>query len=111
MDNIFKDVEDFIVLIKETKEYKDYIRINKILDSNKEINNIINKIKKIQQELVLKKSKNEDLSLLECELNLLYQNLNSFKEYKEYILISKRLNKLITKIQKKFEKEFNEILN
>lgn len=111
MNDILKDVESLKDLIKDSKKYKDYIEINNILDNNEEINNIIKEIKNLQKIIVNKEVKKYNTNKEEKELTKLFDKLYSFREYKDYIEISKRLNKIITKIQKRFEDEFNNILN
>lgn len=110
MNDILNDVEELKQLIINSDEYKEYIRLTKVLDNNKDINDVIEKIKNMQQEIVHKENKNEDTSLNEKKLSNLFEKLNSFVEYNEYLKSAKNLNKLITKIQKNFEESFNEIL-
>ena len=106
MNSILDDVKDLKELIMDSSEYKEYINSTKIIENNKEITDIIERIKSYQKEIV--KTKNTDL---EVDIDLLFDKLYSFKEYNDYIISSEKLNKLITKIQKEFEKDFNEILN
>lgn len=111
MNDILKDTEELKELIVNSKEYQEYLRINKVLDNNKEINEIVSRIKKEQKIAVNNIAKNKNSDLNESELNELFDQLYSYDEYQEYLKISKDLNNLITKIQKRFEKEFNDILN
>ena len=111
MNNIIKDVEELKDLLIESEEYKNYNDSLKKVESNKEINEVINNVKKLQKEIVNKTSKKEDTKLLNKELNNLYDKLFSISEYKEYIDNSKKLNELITSIQKNFEKYFNSLIS
>ena len=111
MDNILLEVEELKKMVIDSNEYKNYIIETKRLDQNKEINNLIKKNKKKQQEIVKKESIKKDTSLDEKILSDLFEKLNSLDEYKNYLKSAKKLNKLITEIQKKFENCFNEILN
>lgn len=111
MNEIIDNVEELKKLIEESDEYKEYDRLTKELDKDKEINDIIEKIKELQKEAVNKEVKNEDTDELEIELDNLFNKLNGNKKYKEYLESSKKLNDLITKIQDKFSANFNDILN
>lgn len=111
MNNIIKDVEELKDLLIESEEYKNYNDSLKKVELNKEINEVINNVKKLQKEIVNKTSKKEDTKLLNKELNNLYDKLFSISEYKEYIDNSKKLNELITSIQKNFEKYFNSLIS
>ena len=111
MNNIIKDVEELKDLLIESEEYKNYNDSLKKVESNKEINEVINNVKKLQKEIVNKTSKKEDTKLLNKELNNLFDKLFSISEYKEYIDNSKKLNELITSIQKNFEKYFNSLIS
>ena len=106
MNDIIENAKELKDLILESREYKSYEKMTKKLDKNKEINKIISDIKIKQQQIVKTKD-----NTLEEELNILFNKLYSYKEYNDYIDSSKKLNDLITKIQKNFEVEFNDILN
>ena len=106
MNDIIENAKELKGLILESREYKSYEKMTKKLDKNKEINKIISDIKIKQQQIVKTKD-----NTLEEELNILFNKLYSYKEYNDYIDSSKKLNDLITKIQKNFEVEFNDILN
>lgn len=111
MNNILLEVENLKKMIIDSNEYKNYINETKKLDKNKEINYLINKIKLKQKEIVKKENIKEDTSLDEKILSDMFDKLNSLEEYKNYLKSAKKLNKLITEIQKRFEDCFNEILD
>ena len=54
MENLYKKLDDVILCIKESNEYKNVIDIKKKMDSNKELK------KKIKEWEVLNESKNKD---------------------------------------------------
>ena len=60
MNDILKEVETLKKMILDSKEYKDFILYRDNLDSNKQINKIISKIKNVQKILINKQDKNED---------------------------------------------------
>ena len=110
MNNILEDVEKLKQKVLNSQEYKEYKKYEKELDNNKEINNIITKIKKLQQVIIKKEDKKEDVTKEKIELNSLYQKLDIYNEYTDYINSSKKLNETITYIQKEFEDYFNKFI-
>ena len=110
MNNILSEVEELRNLIINTDEYKDYKKYNDLLEKNREVKELINKYTSLQKELVLLESKNEDISDKEKELDLIYSELNSIDDYNKYIESSKKLNNLITKIQKNFQEYFDSLV-
>ena len=110
MNDILNDIENLKFKILSSDEYNDYKKYEEILDNNKEINDIINKIKKVQQTIIKKEDKNENVDKQQIELNTLYQKLDTYDDYKNYIESSKKLNEIITYIQKEFENYFNKFI-
>ena len=110
MIDILNDVEKLKTKVLNSKEYKDFKKYEEKLDKNKEINDIINKIKKVQQTIIKKEDKNEEIDKEQVELNTLYQKLDTYDDYKKYIESSKKLNEIITNIQKEFENYFNKFI-
>lgn len=111
MNNILKDVEELKELVLESEEYKNYKTSLDILDSNDDVKELINKITNLQKNIVKKMSKKEDVKIQNKELDELYDELNSIEEYTKYVDNSKKLNDLITNIQKEFEKYFNNLVS
>lgn len=110
MNNIINDVEELKNKVLNSKEYTDYKKYEQILDNNKEINNVITQIKKVQQSIIKKEDINEDTTKEKIELDSLYKKLNTYQEYNNYIDSSKKLNEMITYIQKEFENYFNKFI-
>ena len=110
MNNIISDVENLKENILSSDEYKTYKECERVLDNNKEINDVIESIKSTQKIIINKEDKNENTEKEEIELNSLYQKLNTYKEYTNYIEASKKLNEIITYIQKEFEDYFNKFI-
>ena len=110
MNDILNDVDNLKIKILNSKEYKDFKKYEEVLDNNKEINNVVNNIKKIQQTIIKKEDQNEDTEKEKIELNTLYKKLDTYTDYKNYIESSKRLNEIITCIQKEFENYFNKFI-
>ena len=110
MNDILIDVENLKQKILDSNEYKEFKKYEQILDNNKEINDIITKIKRKQQIIIKKEDKNEDVEKDQIELNTLYKKLDTYNDYKKYIESSKKLNEIITSIQKEFENYFNKFI-
>lgn len=110
MNEILNDIEELKEKILSSKEYKDFKKYESILDNNKEINDIITKIKKVQQTIIKKEDKNENVDKEKIELSTLNQKLDTYSDYKNYIESSKKLNEMITYIQKEFENYFNKFI-
>ena len=110
MNDILKDVENLKQKILESDEYKNFKKYEQILDNNKEINTIINNIKKVQQTIIKKEDIKENTDKERIELNTLYKKLDTYEDYNNYIESSKKLNEIITSIQKNFENYFNKFI-
>ena len=110
MNEIINDIEDLKTKILNSDEYKDFKKYEKILDNNEEINKLITKIKKVQQTIIKKEDKSLDTEKEEIELNSLYKKLDTYLDYTNYINSSKKLNEMITYIQKEFENYFNKFI-
>lgn len=110
MNDILKDLEVLKQKVMNSNEYNDFKKYEQILDSNKEVNDIINKIKKLQQQIINKEDKNENVDKEQIELETLYKKLDTYTDYTNYINASKKLNEMITNIQKEFEKYFNKFI-
>ncbi|MBQ3474955.1 MAG: YlbF family regulator [Bacilli bacterium] len=110
MNNIIKDVEELKELIKESDEYKDYTKSKELLDNNSNVKNLINKITSLQKDIVHKQSKKIDVKDKNKELDSLYESLYLIKEYNDYISSSKKLNILISDVQKRFNIYFDSLV-
>ena len=110
MNNIIKDVEDLKEKVLNSDEYKDYIKYRTLLDNSVEINEIIDKIKETQQTIIKNNEIQKNTDKEELELESLYKKLNSYEDYTNYINSSKKLNEIITYIQKEFENYFNKFV-
>lgn len=110
MDNVIKEVENLKQIILDSDEYKEYKRCESVLDKSSEIKNIISKIKDLQKIIINKEDKKEETDKEEIEVQSLYKELDSFKEYRNYIESSRIFNDTLTYIQKEFENYFNQFI-
>ena len=107
MDDILSKVEELKNMIISSDEYKEYEKNKNLLDNNKEIKKIISQIKEKQKIIINKENSKKDKEKEEFEVSNLFRKLHSFTEYNNYITSAKKLNEIITKIQKRFEEYFN----
>ncbi len=105
MNNINKEIDELFEEIKKSIVYKNYISSKNQLNNNKEIMDIINKIKDNQVKIT-KKHSNE----LEIEITKLYNELNKYPLYQSYLEYKEELNNMIANITKEFNLYFEDIL-
>ncbi len=94
MENLYKKLDDVILCIKESNEYKNVIDIKKKMDSNEELKKKINDIKLLQKKYVKSNydsSIKKDLDKLNDELlevpiyRIYLDNLSVVNEKIEYV--------------------------
>lgn len=94
MENLYKKLDDVILCIKESNEYKNVIDIKKKMDSNEELKKKINDIKLLQKKYVKSNydsSVKKDLGKLNDELlevpiyRIYLDNLSVVNEKIEYV--------------------------
>ena len=110
MNDILKDVEELKNKVLNSDEYKNFKKYEQVLDNNEEINAIIDNIKKLQKQIINKEDKNQNIDKEKIELETLYKKLDTYSDYNNYINSSKKLNEIITNIQKEFEYYFNKFI-
>jgi cell fate (sporulation/competence/biofilm development) regulator YlbF (YheA/YmcA/DUF963 family) len=107
MNNVLSDIEDLKLDILNTEEYKEYKKYDEILNNNSDIKSLIKEITNLQKES--ERLSNKDLDI-ENKLEDLFDKLHSYEDYNKYIESSKKLNELISNIQKNFEDYFNNLI-
>ena len=110
MNNILDDVIDLKKEILNSNEYKNYNKYLNKIESNKEIIDIVNRIKKLQKKVVLYDN-NNIYNNIDDEINDLFDNLKEYEDYNMYIKYSKELNVLLSKVQNNFENYFNSLIS
>ena len=111
LNNSFSDVQELKELIINSNEYKNYIKYLEQLKSDNSINNEIQEVVKLQKKIVNYSSKKMDTRSLEIELDNLNKKLYSNDKYSNYIDSAKKLNILITKVQKRFNDYFDSLVS
>lgn len=110
MNNILDDVIDLKKEILNSNEYKYYNKYLNKIESNREIIDIVNRIKELQKKVVLYDN-NNIYNNIDDEINDLFDNLKEYEDYNMYIKYSKELNALLSKVQNNFENYFNSLIS
>ena len=105
MNNIENKINNLFDELENTKVYKNYIRAKIQLESNREIMDLIKKIKRYQKISV--NNKDEEL---EKELKKLYKELNSYPIYQSYQTLKEELEHELRDISDTFSSYFEKIL-
>ncbi len=101
-------IEELFHSIKESTEYKEYIKITEKIDKNKEIKEIVNHIKKLQQEAVnLEYKKNIKYKEINKQAEQKIKELNTIPLYKEYTRRINALNDILAESSNQIEKYIN----
>ena len=103
-----KELDDLVFYIKNTSSYKNCILIKEKMNKNKELCQIISKIKTLQKKYV--KSDYNDDSLYD-EINRLKKKLNSIPIYSEYMMNLKEVNEMIDFVRDSINTYFDKLLN
>ncbi len=105
MNNIQDKMDNLFDKLEESKIYKDYVKIKKQLEDDKEIIDLIEEIKKYQKIAANNKDKS-----VEEKLQRLYFRLESYPIYQSYLITKEALNEELFMIKETFEKYFEELL-
>ena len=90
---IESSIEELFNSINNSNEYKEYKLIVNTLESNKEVIDLIEEIKKLQKEAVNLEYKNDDRYLeLDKKIKEKEKILNNTKDYQEYLSKLKDFN-------------------
>lgn len=105
MNDIKMKVDVLFDELEETRLYKDYIKIKKQLKEDKDINNLINEIRRYQK--IATNNKDESV---ENKIKELYKKLESYPIYQSYLNIKEELESELYIIKENFELYFKELL-
>lgn len=89
-----------------SKDYKSCIEIKKKMSANKELVQLVEKIKKLQKEYV----RSNDLKIIE-ELKRLEDELNEIPIYVVYMQHLERVNQMINYVKDELNDYFYDVLN
>lgn len=106
-EELFIKLDELIELIKNTPNYKRYNNLRNEMSNNKEIMDIIDNIKKLEQSIIKKKYNKLDFSEEEKEVDTLNKKLNEYPDYLEYTYLQEDLNNDFQNIKKIIEDSIN----
>lgn len=102
-------IDELFDTIKNSKEYKAYQEVGKVLDNNNEVNNLVNEIKKLQQESVrLEEENNIKYKEIDKEIEEKVKKLNNIPVYQEYLKRMDEFNNVIAASKDNIEKYIND---
>ena len=105
MNDIQYKIDKLFDELEETILYKDYVKIEKQLQEDKDINNLIDEIRKYQK--IATNNKDESV---ENKIKELYKKLESYPIYQSYLNIKEELENELYIIKENFELYFKELL-
>ena len=107
MEELDKSLEEVVLCIKNSKDYKECIEIKEKMKSNEELIKMIEDIKLLQKKYI---KSNYD-SNIKKELDNLEEKLNSIPIYNMYIEKLNKVNELIDYVKDDLNDYFYNLLN
>lgn len=105
-------IEELFNTIEESKEYKEYKKIESILDKDKSIKKLIEQIKNLQQESVrLEYEKNDYYKVIDKEIEKKAKELNDKPVYQEYLNKMNELNDILSMSSRIIEDYIDDKIN
>lgn len=107
-EEILNKVLEIINYIKESTDYKNYLKTKELLREDKYLIDLIEDIKKYQKEIIKFPLKKEELE------NKIQSNLNILNEsyiYQEYLHYQEEVNNMLIIFQNKLDKYFYNLIN
>ena len=106
MEKVFNDLEEIIALIKKRREYENCLLIKEKMKENKDINFLIEELKKTQQEYI----KTNDKKLYE-KITDLEKKLENIPLYETYLENLTKVNEKIEYVKSSLNEYFLKLLN
>lgn len=104
---VLDKTNELVSLIKESNDYKRYLFLKEEMKKDKQLMELVNKIKKSEKLRVNLEHKKEDISNIEKEINSLRKELNEYPIYQEYLYLQEDLNNLFQNIRNILETNIN----
>ena len=105
---INEKIEDLFAAIEESLEYKNYLEIGKVLESDKEIKKLVKEIKILQQKSVnLEYNNDPKYKEVDADIKKKVDILNSKPIYKEYLRRMNNFNNILSESSNNIEKFIN----
>lgn len=111
MDSIILKTDELVEAIRESNDYKEYLKLKDEMINNKEIMDLIQKVKTIQKEIVINNSKKINTEEAEINLRKTLEELNSYELYMEFSSIQEKINIELQTIKNTIENKINSITN
>lgn len=104
-------INELFESIKNSKEYLAYQNIGQVLNENEEVNNLVNEIKKLQQDSVrLEEENNPKYKEVDKLIEEKVEKLNSIPVYQEYLRRMNEFNDVIANSRNNIEEYINDKL-
>ncbi|MBR3161734.1 MAG: YlbF family regulator [Bacilli bacterium] len=105
---INKKIEELFKTIEESEEYKKYLKIGEVLNSDKETMKLIEQIKKLQQKSVnMEYNNNPKYKEIDKEIKKKVDILNAKPIYQEYLKQMNNFNNILAESSNNIEKYIN----
>lgn len=107
MENLYKVLDEVILCIKDSEEYKICIPLKEKMKNNEEINELVNKVKQLQKKYV---NSNYD-SEIKKELDLTNKKLEEIPIYNIYLSNLSQVNEKIDYVKDSLNDYFYNLFN
>lgn len=104
---ILDKIDELVELVKNTEDYKRYSFLKKEMAKNNVLMNLINEIKKLEQNVVKKEYYHEDVTSLRLYLDNKKKELLAYPSYQEYLYLQEDINNQLQNIRSILEDSFN----
>lgn len=101
---VLDKIDDIINIIKKSDEYQKYLVLKEKINNNKELVELINKVKVLQKDVLHKKENKSKLEELTTELN-------NYPLYREYSNTVYEINNTFCIIENSINYYFHDVLN
>ena len=105
---IEEKVDNIIDYIKNSNNYKNYLKAKEILNTREDLKELIEDIKRIQKEIIRNPNKKEELEIkLKKKIELLENDI-TYNEYNNYL---SEVNNMLAIFENKINKYFDDVFN
>ena len=106
---IDKTLDELFETIETSKEYQSYLEIGRVIEKNKEVNELIKEIKDLQKKSVrLEEAGNDEYKNVDKLIDEKVKCLNSIPIYQEYLRRMKEFNSCLSESSNTIEKYIND---
>lgn len=106
---IDKTLDELFETIETSKEYQSYLEIGRVIEKNKEVNELIKEIKELQKKSVrLEEAGNDEYKNVDKLIDEKVKCLNSIPIYQEYLRRMREFNSCLTESSNIIEKYIND---